>query len=358
MLDNILGRLLNKFVESIDIKKSIISVANLAKKAHLITVDITELFFDEFNYKRFFLGIIDLIILIVNVLTWFLFYKFDFLFQLVNNPFLPKNAKVVFIAFMCMYSFAAAIRFDLMIAERNDNLDFFRIIYFFQEDIKSKIGLTEKNLRKIKIFGKLFELTIIRAIIPLFCLLTGSIYLFIAIKSNNIIILLTVPFLFHGVWIAGSTFAVTGTLVVVGLYYMKLIFDQINDEMQVIFDKSKWLITFPNQKRLIWLTHKHNYFALVMNNINLAFRRSICVYFIVFSMSLIISLNLILFSDDFVLLVVYLVYFMSVFILGFATAYFLSRQIESAHKPYKIMYKILRKRNFSLKFKLKVLIKA
>ena len=129
MLDNIFSRLLNQFVESIDIKKSIISIAGLAKRGHLITVDITEYFFGEFNYKRFFLGIIDLILLILFILIWFLFYKFDFFFKLIDNEFLPKNIKVVMIAFMNMYSFTAVIRFDLMTAERNDNLEFLHIIY-------------------------------------------------------------------------------------------------------------------------------------------------------------------------------------------------------------------------------------
>lgn len=58
-------RILGYKIEDINVKENIEFIANLAKKAHLLSVDITELFFDKFNYKRFILGILDLIFMLI-----------------------------------------------------------------------------------------------------------------------------------------------------------------------------------------------------------------------------------------------------------------------------------------------------
>ena len=81
-------------------------------------------------------------------------------------------------------------------------------------------------------------------------------YLLITIRSFNIIQILLFPFFFHAIWLIYSTFAWTCSFAFIALYYAKLIFDQINDEIEMIYKRSKWFITFANQKRLIWLTYK------------------------------------------------------------------------------------------------------
>ena len=125
----------------------------------------------------------------------------------------------------------------------------------------------------------------------------------------------------------------------------------------MICKRSKWFVWFPNQRRLIWLTYKHNYYALLVNNANLVVRRIIAFFFITFPIvTLIIPLNLSLYNHDYILQIFYIIYIFAVFSADLLLAYLLSVLIESAHKPYKPIYKIIRKHSFSLDFKLKVLI--
>ena len=125
----------------------------------------------------------------------------------------------------------------------------------------------------------------------------------------------------------------------------------------MICKRSKWFVSFPNQRRLIWLTHKHNYYALLVNNANLVARRTVAFFFITFPIvTLIIPLNLSLYNHDYVLQIFYIIYTFLLFSGSLVVAYSLSVLIETAHKPYKPIYKIIRKHSFSLDFKLKVLI--
>ena len=244
-----------------------------------------------------------------------------------------------------------------MTAEWNGQLEFLKIIYFFQENIKEKHGLTDLNFKKLLLWGKLIEVVVIRIIGPLMGLFIILIYSFFTIRSLNVTLLILSPFFFYAIWLIYLTLSLISSLCIVGLYYIKLLFDQINDEIEVICKRSKWFVSFPNQRRLIWLTHKHNYYALLVNNANLLFRRSICFFFIACPIvTLIIPLNLVLYNHDYILQIFYIICIFTTFSVYLNVAYFFSILIQSAHKPYKPIYKITRKHSFSLNFKLKVLI--
>lgn len=138
-------------IQDINIKQSIELAANLAKKSHLISVDITELFFDKVNFIGFFLEILDFIFLFIYLIFLILVCVNDSLYNLVDNGFLPKNFKVILIGLIFAYSFSICIRFDLMTAEWNGKLGFLKIIYFIQENIKTKHGLTDRNFEKLTV---------------------------------------------------------------------------------------------------------------------------------------------------------------------------------------------------------------
>ena len=226
-----------------------------------------------------------------------------------------------------------------------------------QENIKEKHGLTDKNFKKLAIWGKLIETVFIRTISPLICVLLLLIYLLVAIRSLNVVLILIFPFFTHAIWLVYSTLAFVSAYNIIGIYYFKLIFDQINDEIEMIYKRSKWFVTFPNQKSLTWLTYKHNHYAMLVNNANLVFRKTIGFFFIAFPIStLAIPLNLVLYNHEYILQIDYIINIFTLFSGTLVNAYFFSVLIESAHKPYKLIYKILRKHSFSLQFKLKVLI--
>ena len=194
-------RILGYKIEDINVKENIESSANLAKKAHLLSVDITELFFDKFNYKRFILGILDLIFMIIYFIVLIVFYNNDSLYKLIDNEFMPKNLNAIVIAFIFVDCTVISVRIDMMMAEWNGQLDFLKIIYFIQENIKEKHGLTDLNFKKLVIWGKLIEVLILRTIGPLIILFINLIYLLMAIRSLNVTLILLFPFFVHIIWL-------------------------------------------------------------------------------------------------------------------------------------------------------------
>ena len=128
-----------------DVKESIKMIANLAKKAHLISVDITELFFNKFDLVRFFFGIVDLIFLLIYLIFSIVLYNNDSLYKLIDNEFLPKNFKVTLIALIFIYSFCICVRFDLMTSEWNHKLEFLKMCYFFAREHQRKTWINRQE---------------------------------------------------------------------------------------------------------------------------------------------------------------------------------------------------------------------
>ena len=64
------------------------------------------------------------------------------------------------------------------------------------------------------------------------------------------------------------------------LYYYFLLFNQINDQINMIYQKSKWFLTFLHRIRLSILIDKHNLLAIQIYEINLVWRRSLLVFYI------------------------------------------------------------------------------
>ena len=147
-----------------------------------------------------------------------------------------------------------------------------------------------------------------------------------------------------------------GSICIFEFYYYKLLFDQINDQIEMIYQQTmndKFILS-KYQIRLIYLSEKHNSIGILVEENNLMLRRSCAVYFIVLACAQIIPLNLYLNTNIFFHKMFYLIYMMTFSGLGFFIAYFLSTQIKSAHKPYKIIYKIFSKQRFMFRFKWKV----
>lgn len=344
----------SNFDKFVDISKSVKLLGISFKKTHLISVDTTGIYNDEFNVKRYIMVVFDFFIMNISLLWLYLFYKFDSLYKLIDNEFLPQNFKAILIGVMFLLTFSIAIRFDFLMAEWNQKLSLLKLLYYFQEDIISKQGLTQSNKMKLSILAKMVEIIFLKGFVPLIGISLSLGFVYIAIRSNKIVIQLFIPLFIYGVWLVASTYAVVGSIALIGIYYIKLMFDQINHQFEIIYKQSTKYITIRSQRNLFLLMKKHDSIAYYVYNTNFL-SRTICVFFIALAFDLIMPLNLYLKANDSITKIFYFIHLITEFSFGFSIAYFLSLQIESAHKPYKIIYKILRKQKFNFYFQWKVI---
>ena len=218
--------------------------------------------------------------------------------------------------------------------------------YYLKEDIKSKHKLTNENYKRVLILAKFLYVTCFEIWFPFVFLFISWFYLYIAIKCKIILLQLLTPFVLYMIWLITSTAFLGASLAMRMIYYYILLFKQINIEMDIIYKEIKLFITMRSQKQLIWLTERHNLFALEMNRINLLIRRTVLGFFVVLSLGLIIPLNLYLKSNNEFEQIIYLIIFFDFLLYGFGISYLMSSVIRFAHKPYKTIYQILRKQNF------------
>ena len=179
---------------------------------------------------------------------------------------------------------------------------------------------------------------------------------YIMIRANLMTIYLLVLVLIYGVFYCAIVLVVSGVLSIISLYYYILLFDQINKQIQWICNKSKHRVSLVNQNRLIRLIKKHDSIAYLLYLNHFITRRVILVFFIALALIQIIPLNLYLKTDNVYMRIVYLIYLFTSLSYGFTIAYFLSLQISVAHKPYKLIYKLLTKKGIPFKTKWKVII--
>ena len=227
-------------------------------------------------------------------------------------------------------------------------------MYYVQEDIKSKHGLTKRNYNKLVVLAKILELFVIKGCIPLVVIVGFIITFYVVIKANLILYYLFVPLVIYIVFYCAITLAIVGVAAIIILYYYILLFDQINARIQLICNQSEYRISTNNLKRLIRLIYKHNSIADLLHQNNFLTRRLLVVFFIILALMQIIPLNLLLKTHVLYMKILYLSFLFTSLSFGFTISYFLSLQISIAHKPYKLIYSLSTKQGVSYRSKWKV----
>ena len=277
---------------------------------------------------------------------------FDSMFQLIDNEFFPKNIKRFIILAIVGLIGLTVCRFDLLMAEWNGSISVLKVIYYLQEDIKSKHGLTNSNHKKLATLVKICKIPCIFAVC-FYYIIISSIVLYISIKSNRITLHILTPFLIYDGFLVAITLAFYFGQGILGLYYYFLLFSQINDQIHKIYQKSRWFLTSLDRNRIISLFNEHNLLAIQVHEINFVIRSTLLAFYIILALIQVITLNIILKTDAWIGKLFYFSGLIFVMVFGFGLSYSLSTLTKIAHKPYKIIYKIIRK-PIPLPFKLKV----
>ena len=337
----------NHFNELINLSKTIKQAGNWLKKTYVTSVDTTEIYYDKFNLTRYLVCWLHFLLIIVSLIITILLTSNNWLFHhLIDNTFLPKNFKIIILYLILISIMTISYRFDFLLAEWNGTISMFKIYYYLGKNINSEHRLTHENYTKLLILTEFLYVICIKICLPFVFSFISLFYLYIAIMSNKIVLQLITPFVFYVVWLIISTAFLGASLATEMIYYYILLFKQINQEFSMIYQQTKLFISMTNQKKLVLLAEKHDNFAIEMNKINLMSRKTVLGFFIVLSLGLIIPLNLFLKSDNRFEQIIYFIVFIVSLLYGFAIAYLMSNVIRITHKPYKIIYQILRKQNF------------
>lgn len=349
-----LVELIEFFNIEVDAEKTIKSINKVYEISCLTSVDLSGIYHGEFNLGKYIICILHLISFISITLFAFLFIEFDSIYILFDSEFLPEKFRVLLTGSAVLLLLTIAIRFDCIIAEWKNKLSVLSFMYYVQENISSKHGLTWRNYNKLVVLGKILELFVIKGCVPLLVIVVYMITFYVAIKANLILYYLFVPLVMYTTFYCAITMAFFGMVGIIILYYYILLFDQINVKTKLICKRSEYRISMINQKRLIRLIDKHNSIAVLIYQNNFFTRRILVVFFITLALAQIIPLNLFLKTHLLYMKILYINFLFVSLSFGFTVAYFLSLQISIAHKPYKLIYSLLTKQGISYRIKWKV----
>ena len=334
------------------VSKTIKTINYLINKTQYASVDFNGWYNDQFNFKRYFVCLLHMVMLSFCLLIGLYNLYFDSLFYFVESI-SPKISKSLIITALLLVVLAFIIRLDVFIGEWNRRICVYKYFHLIEDNIESKHGLTKKNYRKLSTLVRLTELFVLKGTIPSIAIFCALLFLYITIISRNIYIMTYSLLVIYGAIIVPSSISISGTIGFVSMYYFKLLFDQINEQIEVISKHE--IISLINRFRLIRLTKRHNSIAHSIHITNLMIRRTVCALFIILSFLQIIPLNLFIECDFWFLQIFYLIYLFTTISFGLGVALVFSMQINSAHKSYKTIYKILRRnQKFGFKFEWKV----
>ena len=332
------------FTLSINLGDTIKLGGFLAKNTFLISVDITEIYFGKFNLIRYLICWAHFFMFLITVMFGISLITFDSMFQLIDNKFFPENIKPFIILSTVGLICTTVGRFDALMAEWNGTISVFSVMYYLQEDIESKHGLTKSNHKKLTIFVIIFKAALILGSIST-SMGMSLILLYISIISGRITLYILTPFLIYILWSIMFSLACGFVIGFIVIYYYLLLFSQINYKMNMIYQKSKLFLTFLHRIRLNILINKHNLVAIQISEINFTIRRSLLTFYIGLALVQVIPFNIILKSHIWFEKILYLLGLIGIVVFGFIMSYCLSELTKTAHKPYKIICKIIRKPN-------------
>jgi hypothetical protein len=168
-------------------------------------------------------------------------------------------------------------------------LYFINHLYALQNDLNHCLSI--QNLRKFQIRCRLYQLILLKVSrIPLVVMFSGIqlvAILYYAVyepKSNNnslIILLIWFPFHCFWAWIQNSLVVITGGILYITIYYVKLRFRQITEQIKISMAKSK--ISKHFLKKILLA---HNNLTIITNDYNKIFNYFMATVYIVATVNL------------------------------------------------------------------------
>ena len=343
------------------LKNSLEHLENFIKKYYILPIGFNDIYYGNKNMTRFIIFIINWAFRWFAVGLYLSFILSDKMFSLIDVLSISnEHAKLLWLFGTIFLLLLAVFKTDNLLGEINYNLNPYKVIYYLMKDLKLLHKLNEKNYKKLAILSRSIQILIMDCGTILSVIAGTLIVVKIAILSGKIywiwgIIIFT---LIH-ITSATTTSSIV-CLYIIMLVYYTMIFRQINHQFNLIsdgktfFKRRQIIINKTKQRQLISLIHEHNLASIEIHKLNLIIRRSVGCIFITFAMIKIISLYLMVNSNEFFIKLFFVQFNFFMLISGFTLSYLFSLQIKSAHQSLKIVHSIICKCKMKLRLKLKV----
>ena len=330
----------------------------------MFSIGFDDIYYGDKNPKQLKISILVLTYLWLTVLYGLSFILNDYMFSLMDIPLFNGHLRQLVMLGVSIVFLDAMFKTDYLIGEMNCNLNQFKVLYYLMMDWKRNHRLNDKNYKRLAILSRIIQFWLIDFGIIFILIVIYITFIQLTILSKNkwfwiSYIITTTPIFIYVPIITISTICL---YIIIFKYYV-MVFDQINDEINLILCENKKSILFKrrlktinkaNQRQLINLIDQHNKAAIEIDNINLIIRRSIASLFINISIIKIISLYLLVNWNHFMIKILLSFIFFIIVTFSFGVCYMFTLQIKSAHQSQKTIYSIVCKYKLKLRFKLKV----
>ena len=344
------------------LENSLEHLENFIKKYYVFSVGFNDIYNGNKNMKRFKICIVNWVFGWFAVGYFLSFVLSERMFSIMNVPSISdKHLKLLWTQVAIGLFLIAVIRTDSLYGEINYYLNPYKVIYYLMKDLKQLHKLNEKNYKKLAILSRSIQSLLMDYGYILVGIAAFLFFIKMAILSGKIYWTWGI-IIFISIYITSST-TITSTvsLYIIMLAYYTMIFGQINHQINLIvnekstfFKRRQIIMNKTKQRQLISLIHEHNLASIEIHKINLIARRTVGCHFITFSMVKIISLYLMVNTNEFFIKLFLTQFNFLILIIGFGICYLFNLQIKSAHQPLKTVYSIVCKYKINLRFKLKV----
>ena len=337
--------------------KNLIEIlSNLLTKSYILSIGFDEIYFETKNPKRLKLCLINCILTWIINFVHLLFLISDDLYLLIDNPFIPRSFFVLIVFFLF---YGAIVKADFLIGEVKCNLRPMKLACILYMDIKQKHKLNDRNYNRLANALRILMFIVIYYLLPVASIVIIAINSILLIKSDKLIqdnrlMLLFAPFYINGFIVI----AVASVIAFIGILYYKMRFDQIHQQIKSIVPNGKWKNIIGRKEKLLSnLIDEHNQVAIELYNLNMMIRRIIAATFIYFAFAKIVSLYLIINTENYLLKFFAVIIAEAYFLFGLALTYLFSQQVNSAHQSVNFIHFIVcrYKMRLSLRLKVKIL---
>ena len=333
--------------------KSLTYLMKILNSFYVFSVGFDDIYYGIKRPKRFRRCIyVTFYFLIVTIIK--LNVALDELWLKIHGPFLPNNFRTLYLSGALLFMMVALMKIDILLAEKNYNLNPFKVLYYLMCDMKWKHKLIDSNYKKLAILSKLVETGLMDYAGPVIALSSTLILIRIAIASKKLICYFDPLIMATGNIIVSSTITSYFCVIYIVLMYYKMRFEQNYNQIKSMLENGKMkIITLRKEKKLLRLIYEHSFLSFKVYQVNLVLRKTVAILYLFMSLIKIVSLYLMITSKDTYFMIQAANIFLSFFIFGFALSYLFSQQIKSAHKCHKLIHSIICKYTirFSLKYK-------
>ena len=357
-------KIISKIKEYFLFRNSIDRLSNFAIKFYVCSIGIDDIYYGNKHPKRFKICILNCLLVWLSCLSTLTLLLSDQLFSPINIPLFSGQLKIILMLLISTAFMTGSFKTDFLIGEINYNLSPLKVIYYLKFDLKNKHNLNDKNYKKLTIWFRIVQIVLIDCGIITLLFVVILIEIKITILFNGTIgqwIIWT----YQCIHVPAVIFLITSMPIVCLAFllfiYYKMIFDQINDEINSIYNekslffKTKFkTLDMRIERQLMNIVERHNLAAIEIHKINLIVRRSTACLFINFSFIKITILYLIINVNKFFLKFILIQTFIVIVTFMFGVTYLLTQQIKSAHQPLNTVHSIVCKYKMNLRVKLKV----